>query len=180
METTVSETAQRQFAEELALVYEHIGLPRMAGRILGWLLICVPAEQSAGSLARALNASKGSISSMTRLLIQVGCIQKTSLPGRRGDFFRIETGAPWKVMKERVQLLDTLARKASRALELLSDASPEERRRLEEYCHVHEALSREIASLMERCSAAASLPGSSLSTSSAKKRAKSSWALTTA
>ena len=34
---------ERQYVEEVALYFEAQGLPRMIGRILGWLLICEPA-----------------------------------------------------------------------------------------------------------------------------------------
>ncbi len=65
----------------LALFFEEMGFPRMAGRILGWLLICDPPEQSAGQLAGVLQASKGSLSTMTRLLIQMGLVERVGLPG---------------------------------------------------------------------------------------------------
>ena len=57
----------KQFVEEVGIVFEQTGLPRMAGRILGWLLIAEPPHQSTEQLINALMASKGSISSMTRL-----------------------------------------------------------------------------------------------------------------
>jgi DNA-binding transcriptional regulator GbsR (MarR family) len=47
----------------------------MAGRILGWLLISDSPHQSSEQLVNGLEASKGSISSMTRLLIQINLIE---------------------------------------------------------------------------------------------------------
>ncbi|MBA3470937.1 MAG: hypothetical protein H0T53_14985 [Herpetosiphonaceae bacterium] len=69
MEAT-QRTHARQFVEKVGLLYEQVGLQRMAGRILGWLLICDPPAQSAADLAAALDASKGSISGITRQLFQ--------------------------------------------------------------------------------------------------------------
>jgi hypothetical protein len=46
------------------------GVPMMAGRVLGWLLVCDPVEQTAAQLAEALGASKGSISGATGLLVR--------------------------------------------------------------------------------------------------------------
>ncbi|HEX7974611.1 MAG TPA: MarR family transcriptional regulator, partial [Anaerolineales bacterium] len=80
--------AKQHFVEEVALVFEEIGIARMAGRILGWLLISNPPHQSADELAEALQASKGSISTMTRLLIQADLIERIGLPGERRDYFR--------------------------------------------------------------------------------------------
>ena len=79
---------KRQFLEDFALHMEHHGLPRMAGRILAWLLICDPPEQSMPDLVEVLQASKSSVSTMTRHLIQFGMIERVSLPGERRDFYR--------------------------------------------------------------------------------------------
>ncbi|TES89068.1 MAG: MarR family transcriptional regulator, partial [Dehalococcoidia bacterium] len=50
---------EKQFAEEVGIVFEQTGIPRMAGRILGWLLISDPPHQSTEQLTKALLASKG-------------------------------------------------------------------------------------------------------------------------
>ena len=87
------QTEERQFAEEVGIVFEQTGVPRMAGRILGWLLISDPPHQSMEQITRDLLASKGSISTMTRLLIQIGLIERLSLPGVRRDYFRLRSDA---------------------------------------------------------------------------------------
>ena len=94
------QTKDKQFAEEVGIVFEQTGMPRMAGRILGWLLICAPPHQSTDELTAVLMASKGSISSMTRLLIQSGLIERLSLPGIRRDYFRLRPDA-WHHMIRR-------------------------------------------------------------------------------
>lgn len=48
----------------------------MVGRALGWLLVCEPPEQSAAELAETLQASKGSISTATRVLLRLGFIER--------------------------------------------------------------------------------------------------------
>ena len=53
---------QQQFVEECGLYFEGIGLTRMAGRIIGWLLISDPPHQTQGDLVEVLQASKSSIS----------------------------------------------------------------------------------------------------------------------
>jgi len=69
------------------------GTPRMVGRILGWLLICDPPEQSAGDLAEALQASKGSISTATRVLLRLGFVERVRFQGERFDRFRAQPEA---------------------------------------------------------------------------------------
>ena len=71
----------RAWVEELAMALERDGLPRMAGRIFGWLLLCDPPEQTLEDLAGALHGSKASMSTMTRLLAGAGLIERMRLPG---------------------------------------------------------------------------------------------------
>ena len=80
---------EQQLTEDFGLFFEHLGVPRMAGRILAWLLICDPPEQTMQDLVDALGASKSSISTMTRMLINFRLIERLSLPGERRDFYRV-------------------------------------------------------------------------------------------
>ena len=50
------------FVEELGLLFAELGQPRMMGRMLAWLLICEPPDQSSSDLVGALGASKATIS----------------------------------------------------------------------------------------------------------------------
>jgi len=86
-------SGERQFAEDVGRVYEGFGVSRMAGRVLGWLLICDPPRQSSAELVAALGATKGSISTATRMLEASGLIDRIAVPGRRGDFFEVRPEA---------------------------------------------------------------------------------------
>jgi len=147
-----SEQAEEQrFVEEVGIVFEQTGLPRMAGRILGWLLISDPPHQSTDQLVEALMASKGSISTMTRLLIQIGLIERLSLPGVRHDYFRLRPDA-WQHMirrglEDEIRMVRQLA---ERGLELLADKTPLTRKWLEEMRDVYTFLEREFPVLLER------------------------------
>jgi len=144
------ESEQQQFIEAVGLSFEQAGLPRMAGRILGWLLICDPPHQSPGELAEVLQASKGSISSMTRLLEQLGLIDRLSLPGERRDYFRIR-GESWTALfKRRMELVSNFRQLADRGLALLSEQTPEQRRRLEEMRDMYAFFEYEVPRLLER------------------------------
>ena len=46
-----NQASEQWFVEEAGIVFEQTGLPRMAGRIFGWLLICDPPHQSTDQLA---------------------------------------------------------------------------------------------------------------------------------
>ncbi|MEJ2288705.1 MAG: MarR family transcriptional regulator, partial [Deinococcales bacterium] len=76
------------FIEEIGLAIEGQGLPRMAGRVLGALLVADPPEQSADELVATLHASRSSVSTMTRLLEGAGLIERVSRPGDRKLYYR--------------------------------------------------------------------------------------------
>ncbi len=115
---------QRHFVEDVGLSFEMVGLPRMAGRIFGWLLISDPVHQSPGELAKVLQASKGSISTMTRLLLQIGLIERISLPGQRRDYFRIKPNAWSELTEQRMVQITAFRQLAERGLELMKGKSP--------------------------------------------------------
>ncbi len=145
------QSKDKQFAEEVGIVFEQTGMPRMAGRILGWLLISDPPHQSTEQLIKALMASKGSISTMTRLLIQIGLIERLSLPGVRRDYFRLRSDA-WQHMIGRglTEEIKMVRQLAERGLELLGDKTPVTKKWLEEMRDVYTFLEREFPTLLER------------------------------
>ena len=141
---------KRQFLEDFALHMEHHGLPRMAGRILAWLLICDPPEQSMPDLVEVLQASKSSVSTMTRHLIQFGMIERVSLPGERRDFYRAMPDYWFRQLEGATREFAGYRRLADRGLALLDGAAPDRRRNLTEMRDVSEFLEREFPALIER------------------------------
>jgi DNA-binding MarR family transcriptional regulator len=146
----VSDAEELSYVEEVGLFFEGSGLPRMAGRVIGWLLICEPAEQSAAELAAALQASKGSISAATRMLTHLRLIERVSLPGRRRDYFVILPGGWHDLILQRIRLLTAFRRLTERGLGMLSDADPARRERLEDVHELYVWLERELPALFER------------------------------
>lgn len=142
---------EKRFVEEVGIVFEQTGLPRMAGRILGWLIISDPPHQSTDQLTQALMASRGSISTMTRLLIQIGLIERLSLPGVRHDYFRLRSDASHCMIRRGLEDEIKMVRQlAERGLELLADKTPVTRKWLEEMRDVYAFLEREFPALLER------------------------------
>lgn len=141
---------QQHFIEDVGLAFEGSGLPRMAGRILGWLLICDPPHQSPGELAEVLQASKGSISSMTRLLEQIGLIERLSLPRERRDYFRIRNASWTELFRRRMLLISSFRELADQGLTLLNGHTPERRQRLEEMRDMYAFFEHQLPLLLER------------------------------
>jgi DNA-binding transcriptional regulator GbsR (MarR family) len=140
----------KQFVEDAGILYEQMGWPRMAGRIFGWLLVCEPPHQSAEELANVVEASKGSISSMTRLLIQMGLVERMGIPGRRDTYYRIKPGSWSELMRDRMSHLTAIRELAERGLNLIASNDPESGRRLQELRDFHAFLEQEIPAVLDR------------------------------
>lgn len=147
------DSAEAGFLEEISLSLRDSGFPRMAGRIVGRLLVCAPEHQSAAELARALHASKGSISTMTRLLEGVGLVERIGVPGRREACFQLQRGAWPGLLTRQLARVTSVRRLAERGLTLLADRDPTELRRLRELRELYARIEAEVPELVTRCAA---------------------------
>lgn len=142
--------AELHYVEEFGLFWEQMGLPRMTGRILGWLLICDPPEQTMTDLTEVLQASKSSISTGTRMLIQFGFIERISLPGERKDYYRLLPHLWTRVLAAKQGQLTDFLQLAQRGLALLSETDAQRRERLEEMHDLYAFMEVEYPKLLER------------------------------
>jgi len=131
-------------------MFEQGGVPRMTGRVLGWLLISNPPHQSAQELAEALQASKGSVSSATRMLIQIGFVERMSLPGDRKTYYVLKPGVWSQLARRRMQHFTVQKDLAARGLSLLKDEEPQVRLRLQEMYDIHAFFEREYCAVLDR------------------------------
>ena len=137
-----------RFVEEIGLVFDSLHLPRMAGRVLGAILLGPADGMTAAELAETLAASKGSISNMTQLLIHYRFVERTVRGGDRRDRFVVKSGAWARMMLWRVELLQRLQELAADGLELLGpEGNPEP---LEEVRDMYAFLERELPRLFDR------------------------------
>ncbi len=75
--------------EQVARYFEEAGLPRVAGRLIGALVVADPREQSAAELAHRVRASRGSMSTMGRLLVAAGLAERRTQPGDRRELVHL-------------------------------------------------------------------------------------------
>ena len=79
--------AVQRFVEEVGLLWEQDGLPRIAGKIFA-LLVVEDREFHLEELANQLQVSRGSVSTNTRLLESHGVLRRTSRPGDRRTYYQ--------------------------------------------------------------------------------------------
>lgn len=141
---------EKHFIEDISLYFEQMGLPRMAGRILGVLLISNPPEQSMTDLCEVLQASKSAISTSARLLDEMGLIERVPSPMPRQVCFRFTSGGWVTFMRMRLRLMASLHHIAERGLELLKDEEPTMRARLQEAHDMFSLIEQELPVLLQR------------------------------
>ncbi len=100
--------------------------------MLGVLLISNPPEQSINDLCEVLQASKSSISTTTRLLTEMGLIERVPSPMPRRVYFQFKPGGWVTFMRMRLRLMASLHQIAEQGLELLQGKEPALRERLQE------------------------------------------------
>lgn len=116
------------FADHVGRFYaRRYGYPPMVGRVLGYLLVCEPRDQTIAELSEALLASRSAITGALNVLDQaMGAIRRSRAAGERMDRVQLDFSSAQSRgfdISEYQQLGD-LAREG---LEVLRDAPPERR-----------------------------------------------------
>ncbi len=140
--------AELEFVERMAQRLAQSGLPRMAGRMWAWLMICDPPEQTAADVATHLRASRGSISGTARLLETAGLISRITKPGDRREWFRVPPSGMVSMMASQQPVISAYRRLMDDGLELLRDRPEHVRERLRETRRLYAFFEREYPLLL--------------------------------
>jgi DNA-binding transcriptional regulator GbsR (MarR family) len=98
----------------------------MVGRLMGYLAVCDPPDQSIGELAEALLASRSAIAGAVKVTEAMGTVRRTRVAGERMDRVRIDFSSP-QSMGMGISEYAELHELAQEGLEVVRDA-PAERR----------------------------------------------------
>jgi DNA-binding transcriptional regulator GbsR (MarR family) len=115
--------AAEEFIEMMGRHFEEEGTARIAGRLVGVLML-TEAPASLDELAERLQVSKGSISLNARLLEDWGIAERITRPGDRRDFYRIAPDVNTRLLERqiaRIQVLDERMATFRARLEPMSD-----------------------------------------------------------
>jgi DNA-binding transcriptional regulator GbsR (MarR family) len=152
-------TEREQFIEDMGIVMAHAGFPRIAGKIYGCLLLAKERELSTDELVLALKASRGSVSTMTRFLIQRGFIEKSGRPGHRRDYFRIRPGAWSSLLRTKMEELISFHDLIERGMSIVTQRDLIPYTRLREMHKFYEFFESQFPALFERWEAFQSQSG---------------------
>jgi DNA-binding MarR family transcriptional regulator len=158
--------AEITFADHAGRFYaRRYGMAPMVGRVLGYLAVCEPREQSIAELAEALLASRSAIAGAVNALENLGLLRRSRAAGERMDRVRISMASSQAMgfdvseYREQVEL-------AREGLQVIADASPARRSVLLEWAAFADflvdrlpALEKDWKTHREALRAAGELPG---------------------
>jgi DNA-binding transcriptional regulator GbsR (MarR family) len=143
------DTKTANFINRIGQFYAHqYNLPPVTGRLLGYLGICEPMQQSIGDLAEALQASRSAITSAIDTLEHYHLVRRERPAGSRADLISIDTtglennGFDPALYAQQASL-------AREGLTLLEHASSDRRKPLEEIAGLAEFLAERLPALLE-------------------------------
>jgi DNA-binding MarR family transcriptional regulator len=141
--------AQLIFADHVGRFYaRQYAFPPMAGRLLGYLFVCDPPQQTIDELGEALLASRSAITGAVKLLEGYRMVRRTRIAGERMDRVSLDPAS------QQPQNFDAALHQEHAALfreglVLLADAPPERRVPLEEMVALAEFLSARLPVLRD-------------------------------
>lgn len=126
------------------------GLPPVMGRVVGYLSVCEPMEQSINDIANALLTSRSAVNNALKMLETQKLIKRSRPAGTRADLvslnpISLESGFDPEEYRE-------LANLAREGLELLKDASPQRREALEATASLGDFLADRLPKLFDEWS----------------------------
>jgi DNA-binding transcriptional regulator GbsR (MarR family) len=111
-------TGQAAFIKQFEQYGYDLGLAPSFARVLAWLLICQPDQQSAEDIQRALQLSVGSVNNAVNALTRTGLLEKLTFPGDRRFYYHLQADSWRRVFESRVHALRRTRLLAEKGLEL--------------------------------------------------------------
>jgi DNA-binding transcriptional regulator GbsR (MarR family) len=110
------------FIEMMGRHFEEEGVPRIAGRLFG-LLMLVERDSTLDELAETLKVSKGSVSSNARLLEDWGVAERVTRPGDRRDYYRIAPDMSERLVSRQIERMQLFIQRVGQSRERLGPLS---------------------------------------------------------
>lgn len=141
------------FCDHLGRFYaERYGFPPVAGRLIGYLYVCEPAQQSINEIADTLLSSRSAINNAVKMLETQKLINRSRPAGTRADLISLNPLGRENLGFDpsEYQQMASLAREG---IELLSNASPERRQALEVVVSLNDFMADRLPRLYEEWNA---------------------------
>ena len=137
------------FCDHLGRFYaERYGFPPVAGRLIGYLYVCEPAQQTINEIADTLLASRSAINNAVKMLETQRLIHRSRPAGTRADLVSLNPLGRENLGFDPSEYLQ-MASLAREGIELLGSASPERRQALEVVISLNDFLAERLPQLYE-------------------------------
>lgn len=138
-----------EFIEQLGLMSKNDGMPRIAGRIYG-LMLLREGPLCLDDIAELLQVSKGSVSTNARRLERMGILERTGKPGDRKDYYRASPDAIEGSFERARQRMESMLQLLETTLPRLPDDNDVAQQRLRKMRNWHAFLLQEMEGLLQR------------------------------
>jgi hypothetical protein len=133
--------AELAYADRAGSFYARTyGFPPVTGRLLAYLAVCDPPQQTIADLAEALLASRSAITGAVKQLEGYHAVRRTRAAGDRVDRVGLDPAAGLEPRGFDAGIYKAQAELAREGLALLKDAAPERRAVLEEAASLYDFL----------------------------------------
>ncbi len=139
------------FIEEVGLLFEGLGVTRMAGRIMGYLMVSDKEMVSFDELTQVLQASKSSISTNLKSLVHLKFIKPISVPGDRKTYYMLNPDLNWETYFEtRFELLKRMLMLFKKGIDLRVNKKDKPATWINEAINFYEWISLEYPKLLKK------------------------------
>jgi DNA-binding MarR family transcriptional regulator len=137
------------FADHMGRFYaQRYSFPPVTGRLIGYLSVCEPMQQSIGDIAEALLTSRSAINNGLKTLEAMKLVIRSRPAGTRADLVSLSP-VGWENTGFEPSEYQEMATMAREGLELLKDATPERREALEAAASLGDFLAERLPQLYE-------------------------------
>jgi hypothetical protein len=145
-----NDDAVRRFVEQMAMIFNDFGFPRMPARVLITLMAAEDDALTATELSERLDVSPAAISGAVRYLMHSGFIMREPAPGSRSDRYRLPDDAWYEASVVKGQALISLADTAGEGAAALGGETTTAGRRMAEMQEFFLFSRREIDAMVIR------------------------------
>jgi DNA-binding transcriptional regulator GbsR (MarR family) len=149
-EQTPEDPALLELVEEMALLLESWGFPRMPGRVLILLMATEQDSLDAGELAEGLGVSPAAISGAVRYLVDVGLVVPRPHPGRRRATYAIPDAAWYEASVLKSDFMNRVADRARSGADTLGGPETAAGARFTEMAAFFDFIAEDITDMLAR------------------------------
>ncbi len=144
---------KQEFVERAGVQMERmLGFSPIIGRVVAYLFVAEPPEQTFFEIKDFVNASKSAISNAINHLLRGGSIEEITKPGDRKRYFRLSMGKENfpAITQDRVKLFEALEKMAAEAIEIRSDKDSRFTENLKDLIELYKIFQEEFPKIIEK------------------------------